>query len=66
MKQLNGTLETTKKDKKNHGFGTGIIKKILKKYDGYMEIRTDGEKFMLKASYKRDDRYLYKDDDSES
>lgn len=35
--ELNNDMKTTKGDSKNHGLGTKIIAKIVKKYDGYLD-----------------------------
>ncbi|MCD8090611.1 MAG: GHKL domain-containing protein, partial [Clostridiales bacterium] len=40
-----GVLLTTKKDKKNHGFGVDIIKETIKKYDGEMDISAEDNFF---------------------
>ncbi len=39
--------KTTKQDKKNHGFGLRSIREIVERYQGRMEIRTEGDVFEL-------------------
>lgn len=41
----NGEIVTTKKDACNHGFGIKNIEKVVKKYNGYMEIAHDNRIF---------------------
>ena len=41
----NGEIVTTKKDTRNHGFGIKNIEKVVKKYNGYMEITHDNQIF---------------------
>lgn len=38
---------TTKKDKENHGYGMQIVKKIVKKYNGYMNIENQDNKIKI-------------------
>ena len=38
---------TTKPDKENHGIGTAIITKIIKKYNGERKVEIDEEKGVL-------------------
>lgn len=41
--KMQGELFTTKKDKKNHGFGLASVRKTVEKYSGHMQIdRKDG------------------------
>ncbi len=42
-----GKFETTKKDKKFHGYGIKIIEKTLEKYNGDLNIRIDNEIFRM-------------------
>lgn len=46
----NGNLETSKKDKKRHGFGLKSINKITKKYDGNFEYSYDIESHIFNIS----------------
>lgn len=43
----NGELRTTKKDKKNHGYGLRSIKACVKKYDGSLNISYDNGIFTM-------------------
>ncbi len=47
----NTELKTTKKDKSNHGFGLGNIKKALEKYDGSFELGLEGDVFKFSAVF---------------
>lgn len=40
-------IQTTKKDKKNHGFGLENIARAVKKYDGYFNIKDKDDLFIL-------------------
>lgn len=55
----NGNVKTIKKDTPNHGYGVKNIMKIIEKYDGEKDIKTDGNRFrvdvVLKASYIQQD-----------
>lgn len=42
----NSQLKTTKKDKKNHGFGLKTIRSIVKKYDGIYDLHFEKDKFI--------------------
>lgn len=42
-----GVLLTTKDDRENHGFGVRSIRMIAERYNGTVEIRTDGDLFSL-------------------
>ncbi len=42
-----GKFETTKKDKKSHGYGIKIIEKTLEKYNGDLNIRIDNGIFRM-------------------
>ena len=43
------TLISTKENKIFHGYGLGVIKKIVKKYDGDMKVEIHESEFVLKA-----------------
>ena len=43
------TLTSTKENKIYHGYGLGVIKKIVKKYDGDIKIDIHDSEFVLKA-----------------
>lgn len=45
-------LETTKQDKKNHGFGIKNVKKTIKKYDGVMTVRQSDKRFSVNILMK--------------
>lgn len=42
-------LETTKEDKRLHGFGTRSIKQVIKAYDGYMRVEIGNNVFTFSA-----------------
>ena len=42
-----GLLETTKKDKSNHGIGLANIRKVAQKYYGDIDISQDDNSFTL-------------------
>lgn len=44
---VNGLPRTTKKDAENHGFGLQSIRAITERYDGTMDIETEGGRFLL-------------------
>ena len=37
----NSTIQSTKRDRENHGFGLQNVKKAVQKYDGYVELSCD-------------------------
>ena len=45
--KTNPNLLTTKTDKKYHGIGTKVVKKIVEKYDGVMDISMESEYFVV-------------------
>lgn len=47
----NGLPETTKQDKKNHGFGVKSIQYIVKKYEGELSMRANHQKFYMDISF---------------
>ena len=47
----NGSIETTKEDKTNHGFGIKSIKMIVSKYGGKLAFSTQNGVFTLLASF---------------
>lgn len=47
MDRPDGGLETTKEDKENHGFGLSSIQRIVKSYNGTMNIETNEGIFLL-------------------
>ena len=44
---INPSLDTTKTDKENHGFGIENIRYVVEKYDGLLKIEDLGEKFLI-------------------
>ena len=42
-------LNTTKSDFKNHGYGHRIVKKIVDKYNGYINYSIEGDEFIAEA-----------------
>lgn len=47
---LDNDMATTKEDKLNHGIGTKIIKKIIKKNKGHMKLKDYGDRFEVLIS----------------
>ncbi len=47
---INEDLSTTKEDTKNHGYGLGNIKFIVKKYDGILKINKENSEFKLNVA----------------
>ena len=47
--ELKDTLETSKKDKVNHGYGTKIVKRIAVKYNGYVRYKVADGKFIAEV-----------------
>ena len=47
---MNRHFETSKKDKKSHGFGLKIINKIIKKYNGNFEYSYDIDSHIFNIS----------------
>lgn len=45
-------FKTSKKDKKNHGFGLENINTVVEKYDGIMKIDNEKERFLLNIALK--------------
>jgi len=43
----NTDLKTTKRDKKNHGFGLKIVESTVKKANGIIDIKADGDRFKV-------------------
>lgn len=50
--QINHHFQTTKSDKNNHGLGMQIIKNVIKKYDGMMDIQTTDTTFQINITLK--------------
>lgn len=48
---VNNTIETTKEDKKIHGYGLLNIRRVVEKYHGQMKINCEKGKFVLKANF---------------
>ncbi|WP_055665830.1 sensor histidine kinase [Desnuesiella massiliensis] len=44
---INSSLNTTKEDKENHGFGIENIRYVVDKYDGLLKIEDLGDKFSI-------------------
>lgn len=42
-----GVIITTKSDKENHGYGVRSIRMIAERYNGNVEIKTEGDLFSL-------------------
>lgn len=47
-----GNVKSIKKDNENHGYGMKNIEKILEKYDGKREIRTDNNRFRIDVTFR--------------
>lgn len=45
----NNSIKSTKSDKANNGFGIANIKKAVRKYDGYVELKCENRMFCLEA-----------------
>lgn len=45
----NNSIKSTKSDKDNHGFGIANIKKAVRKYDGYVELKCENKIFCLET-----------------
>ncbi len=43
----NNTIQTTKKNRAEHGFGLYSLNKIVKKYNGEMSIVSEDQKFTI-------------------
>ena len=43
----NGLIETTKKDKNNHGFGIKSIHRVVEKYHGKLNLFVEADMFQL-------------------
>lgn len=48
----NNSVKTSKSDKQNHGIGIGNIKNVVKKYNGFVELKCDDKAFTLEAMMK--------------
>ena len=53
--ESNKKLETTKADKKNHGFGMRSIRQIVQKYDGILEYYEEKGKFCVHVAFPTTD-----------
>lgn len=54
---LNGELpETTKENKKEHGFGLKNVQEIVKKYSGEMKVEQQNDTFAVRLLFPREDR----------
>lgn len=42
-----GVMRTHKKDKAAHGYGIKNVKKIIKKYNGYIDFKEEGQEFVV-------------------
>lgn len=49
VKIIDGTVMTSKSDKKNHGIGLKSVKEVVEKYNGTIEIKTDNNIFTITA-----------------
>lgn len=47
VKIIDGTVMTSKSDKKNHGIGLKSVKEVVEKYNGTIEIKTDNNIFTI-------------------
>lgn len=50
--QVKRYFQTTKADKKNHGLGMQIIKNVIRKYDGIIDIKTTDTTFQINITLK--------------
>lgn len=46
-KPIENDMKTTKPDSENHGYGTQIIREIIKKNGGYISMRDHGDTFLV-------------------
>ena len=53
LKFVDGLPETTKDDRRYHGYGTRSIRYIVEKYHGFMEMRQEEGKFILEVLFNR-------------
>ena len=54
---LSGELpETTKENKKEHGFGLKNVQEIVKKYSGEMKVEQQNDTFAVRLLFPREDR----------
>lgn len=49
VRDAKGSIATIKRDKDNHGLGLKIIKSVVEKYHGMLEIQTDNQYFRTKV-----------------
>ncbi len=51
MKMTDGKIETTKKDKNHHGYGSKSIRNIVEKYNGVLSYSLESDIFHLKMTF---------------
>jgi hypothetical protein len=56
LNKITGFPETTRADRKNHGFGLENVRRIVEKYDGKMKFNLDGKEVKIKISFTEIDR----------
>ena len=49
IKEIGNSIETTKADKENHGFGLKNIKSIVEKYKGEIKYSTNSNEFVAEV-----------------
>lgn len=47
----NNSVKTSKSDKENHGFGIGIVKKTVKKYNGFVQLSCEDNIFKIQVGF---------------
>lgn len=52
IKIHNNTIQTTKQDKSNHGFGLYSLQKVINKYEGLLEISCEKNLFTVNISLR--------------
>jgi hypothetical protein len=57
MKVVNQRLETSKKDKFNHGYGIRSMQNIVRKYDGILKIHTENDIFLLTMTFSGNENH---------
>ncbi|MCL2560460.1 MAG: GHKL domain-containing protein [Turicibacter sp.] len=54
LKVENEKFKTTKKDEEGHGYGFQIISDVVDKYNGRIEVASEGEEFVVEITFGKD------------